>query len=126
VWLDRAGRCLKGIRHKGHNLSTGKTTLMLLFNTVLTGHSFPFNSDPADRMPFPPCLVCTPLTGLPPIAWTHLAHDIYVGSKLNARRSVRRLSDAGAVMAAVVACPFFIPGRRLNQVDVPPIVDGRR
>jgi hypothetical protein len=35
-------RYLKGFRHSGYNLSIGNTTLMvLLFNTVLSGHNLP-------------------------------------------------------------------------------------
>jgi hypothetical protein len=30
-----------GLRHKGYNLSTGKTTSVLLFTIVSVGHNFP-------------------------------------------------------------------------------------
>jgi hypothetical protein len=34
-----------GLRHKGYNLSTGKTTSVLLFTITSIGHNFP-NNDP--------------------------------------------------------------------------------
>jgi hypothetical protein len=62
-----AGRCLNGFRHKGHNLSTGKTTSVLLFNTVLIGDKF-LNNDPRRLLAVPPPTIHPALLAGPVVA----------------------------------------------------------